>query len=77
VAFVDLPATIVWFDEAGQHLESLDNERPVGERLLTQFYRAVTSLVRRTSDMDDAYSALTIVQRARQSFREQRRIFLK
>ena len=77
VAFVDLPSTIVWFDEAGQHLESLDSERPVGELLLTQFYRAVTSLVRRTSDMDDAYAALTIVQRARQSFREQRRIFLR
>ncbi|GIW96079.1 MAG: hypothetical protein KatS3mg110_4120 [Pirellulaceae bacterium] len=77
VAFVDLPATIVWFDEAGQHLESLENERPVGERLLTQFHRAVTSLVRRTSDMEDAYSALTVIQRARQSFREQRRIFLR
>ncbi len=77
MAFVDLPLTIVWFDEAGQHLESLENERPIGERLLTQFYRAVTSLVRRTTDMQDAYSALMIVQRARQSFREQRRIFLK
>jgi len=46
---VDLPATLVWFDEAGRHQESLDSERPVGEQLLTHFYRAVTSLVRRTS----------------------------
>ena len=27
---VDLPATLVWFDEAGRHQESLDSERPVG-----------------------------------------------
>jgi predicted dehydrogenase len=76
VAFVDLPATLVWFDEAGQHLESLESERPVGERLLTQFYRAVTSLVRKTSDLEDAYRALRIVQQARISFRENRRAVL-
>ena len=39
IAFVDLPATLVWFDEAGRHQESLDSERPVGEQLLTHFYR--------------------------------------
>jgi len=77
VAFVDLPASLVWFDEAGQHLESLDNERPVGERLLTQFHRAVTSLVRRTSDLEDAYRALHVVQSARQSFKENRRVILE
>lgn len=77
VAFVDLPASLVWFDGAGQHLESLDNERPVGERLLTQFHRAVTSLVRRTSDLEDAYRALHIVQSARLSFRENRRVPLE
>jgi predicted dehydrogenase len=76
VAFVDLPATLVWFDNAGQHLESLENELPVGERLLTQFHRAVTSLVRRTSDLEDAYRALHIVQSARTSFRENRRVSL-
>ena len=59
IAFVDLPATLVWFDEAGRHQESLDSERPVGEQLLTQFHRAVTSLVRRTCDLEDAYRALT------------------
>ncbi len=77
VAFVDLPATLVWFDDAGQHLESLDSERPVGERLLTQFYRAVTSLIRKTSDLEDAYRALTIVRQARTSFRERRRVMLE
>ena len=33
IAFVDLPSTLVWFDEAGRHQESLESERPVGERL--------------------------------------------
>jgi predicted dehydrogenase len=74
VAFVDLPATIVWFDEAGRHQESLDSERPVGEQLLTQFYRSVTSLVRKTTDLDDACRALWIVQQADRSFREGRRL---
>jgi predicted dehydrogenase len=76
VAFVDLPATLVWFDNAGQHLESLENELSVGERLLTQFHRAVTSLVRRTSDLEDAYRAVHIVQSSRTSFHEQRRVIL-
>ena len=58
IAFVDLPTTLVWFDEAGRHQESLESERPVGEQLLTQFFRAVTSLVRRTCDLEDACLAL-------------------
>ena len=28
-----LPATLVWFDEAGRHHESLDTERPVARRV--------------------------------------------
>jgi predicted dehydrogenase len=76
IAFIDLPATLVWFDEAGRHVESLDNERPVGEQMLTQFYRAVTSLVRLTSDLEDAYRALNIVREARRSHEEGRRIVL-
>ena len=43
VAFIDLPSNLVWFDEAGRHLESLETELPVGERLLQHFHRAVTS----------------------------------
>ena len=42
-------------------MESLDRERPVGEGLLMQFYRAVTSLVLKTNDLEDAYRALSIV----------------
>jgi predicted dehydrogenase len=76
VAFVDLPATVIWFDEAGRHQESLESERPVGEHLLTQFHRSVTSLVRRTTDLEDACRALWIVQQADRSFTEGRRLAL-
>lgn len=67
VAFIDLPSTLVWFDEAGRHLESLDTEMSVGEQLLTQFHRAVTSLVRKMGDLEDAWRASQILQAARQS----------
>lgn len=77
IAFIDLPATLIWFDEAGRHLESLESERPVGEQLLTHFYRAVTSLVRKTSDLEDAYHALQIALAAQTSFREGRRVFIE
>ncbi|MDP6557149.1 MAG: Gfo/Idh/MocA family oxidoreductase [Pirellulaceae bacterium] len=76
VAFVDLPSTLIWFDDAGRHMESLDNERPVGEQLLTHFHRAVTSLVRRTADLEDAYRSLRIVLAARESARTAQRISL-
>ena len=75
-AFVDLPTTLVWFDEAGRHMESLESDRPVGEQLLTQFHRSVTSLVRKTDDLEDAYRALQVVLAAEQSAREGRRICL-
>lgn len=67
IAFVDLPSKIVWFDQAGQHVESLDSERPVGEQLLTMFHRAVTSLVRKASDLEDVYRALSVVLAAQDS----------
>ena len=76
IAFVDLPSTLIWFDEAGRHQESLESERPVGEQLLAQFHRAITSLVRRKCDMDDACRASIIVEEARRSFFEGRRIAL-
>ena len=77
IAFIDLPATLIWFDEAGRHLESLESERPVGEQLLTHFYRAVTSLVRKTSDLEDAYHALQIALAAQTSFNEGRRVAIE
>ena len=76
VAFVDLPTRLVWFDEAGRHQESLDSDRPVGEQLLANFHRAVTSLLRRTDDLQDAYQALQIVTAAKESSRSGKRIAL-
>ncbi len=64
IAFIDLPSTLVWFDKAGRHMESLDSERPVGEQLLSLFHRAVTSLVSNPSGLEDAYRAMSIVQEA-------------
>jgi predicted dehydrogenase len=74
VAFVDLPSTLIWFDQAGRHMESLETERPVGEQLLALFYRAVTSLVRRTNELEDVYRALSIVFAAEQSVVDGQRI---
>ncbi len=68
IAFVDLPSTLVWFDDAGRHQESLEGERPMGEQLLTQFHRAVTSLVRKSRDLQDACEAIAVVEQAMRSF---------
>ncbi len=67
MAFIDLPSNLIWFDSAGQHTESLEYERPVGEQMLDRFYRAVTSLIRRTTDPQDAYRAMQIVVSAAES----------
>ncbi len=74
IAFVDLPAQVIWFDKAGRHQESLDSERPVGEQLLSSFHRSVTSLVRNPAGLEDAYRALVVVLAARRSHQEGRRI---
>ena len=68
IAFVDFPSTLIWFDEAGRHMESLESERPVGEQLLLHFYRSVTSLVRNISSIDDTFHAHRIVSLAKESF---------
>ncbi|MGI9456723.1 MAG: Gfo/Idh/MocA family protein [Aeoliella sp.] len=74
IAFVDLPSSLVWFDAAGQHTESLDSEKPVGEQLLLHFHRQVNSLVLKTASLEDAYRATSIIIAAQQSHREGRRI---
>jgi predicted dehydrogenase len=74
IAFVDLPSTLIWFDEAGRHHEALESERPVGEQLLMQFYRIVTGHASGPSNLEDAYRALWIVDEARRSYREGGRI---
>jgi predicted dehydrogenase len=77
VAFIDLPSTLVWFDEAGQHAESLESDRPVGEQMLLHFHRSVTSLVRNYADLADAWRALKIVTGAHDSVAEGQRIQLQ
>ena len=67
MAFIDLPSNLIWFDDAGQHTESLESERAVGEQMLDRFYRAVTSLIRRTTDPQDAYRAMQVVVDAHRS----------
>jgi predicted dehydrogenase len=67
IAFIDMPATLVWFDHAGRQMESLDSERPVGEHMLSQFHRSVTSLVRSMAGLEDTYKAIVAVQQARAS----------
>jgi len=74
IAFIDLPASLVWFDTAGRHQESLDADRPVGEQMLLQFHRTVTSLVRRVSGLDETLTAMQIVAAADASAREGRRV---
>lgn len=76
VAFLDLPNTLVWFDDAGRHLESLETETPVGEQLLNQFHRAVTSLIRDVRGLDDAYQAAKILNAARRSYSQGKRVDL-
>ncbi len=75
VAFVDLPSTLIWFDEAGRHLETLDQDRPAGELMFWQFHRQVTSFVRDTTNLRDVFSALKVLALARKSFSEARRVF--
>jgi predicted dehydrogenase len=77
IAFIDLPSTLVWFDKAGRHQESLDSERPVGEQLLNLFHRAVTSLVRNPAGLEDSYRALAVVLESRRSHAEGRRVSLE
>ena len=77
IAFIDLPSTLIWFDHAGRRMESLDSERPIGEQLLCDFHRAVTSLVRNTASLEDAYRALSIVRAARASSDQGQRMALE
>ena len=74
LAFLDLPNSLIWFDAAGRHQEFLEAEMTVGQQLLTQFHRAVTSLIRKMGDLEDVCHSLTALQLARQSMREGRAI---
>ena len=77
MAFIDLPNTLIWFDDAGQHTESLEQERTVGELMLDHFHRAVTSLIRKRSDLEDAYRAMQVVLSANESAATGNRVFVR
>ncbi len=77
LAFVDLPNSLIWFDEAGRHQESLDSELSVGQQLLTQFHRAVTSLLRKMGDLEDVYKSLYALEKARASMQQGGRMTLE
>jgi len=74
IAFLDLPNTITWYDDAGQHLETLDHERPVGEQLLIHFHRAVSSLILKSSSLADTHRAVIIANQAKLSCELGRRV---
>lgn len=76
LVFVDLPNQLVWFDEAGRHQETLDSELSVGQLLLSQFHRSITSLVRKMADVDDLCVALRALQAAYDSACQRRTIEL-
>ncbi|MDX1962513.1 MAG: Gfo/Idh/MocA family oxidoreductase, partial [Pirellulales bacterium] len=76
IAFIDLPTNLVWFDNAGRHQESLENDRPLTEHLLNQFHRSVTSLVRQVSGLEDAFRAVQIVLAAQHSQATGQRVYL-
>ena len=74
IAFIDPPTNLVWFDDAGRHQESLENERPVDESMLLQFHRSTMSLVRRMGSLRDIARALQIVDAAARSQKTGNRI---
>ncbi|GAB6165484.1 Gfo/Idh/MocA family oxidoreductase [Thermostilla marina] len=76
VAYLDPPTTLVWFDQAGQHIEALEQEVPLTESMLMIFYRMVTSLIRRMTDIDDLCRAVQVVDIADRSAAEGRRLEL-
>ena len=74
LAFVDLPSTLVWFDDAGRHQESLDTELSMGQQMLNQFHRAITSLVCHVSDLEETCDAMRMLELAHQSMQQHQRI---
>ena len=67
MAFIDLPSNLIWFNQAGQHTESLGAERAVGEMMLDRFQRLVNGDLPQSTDAEDAYRAMKIVVSAHES----------
>jgi hypothetical protein len=49
----------------------------VGEILISQFHRAVTSLIRNPAGLEDTYRALTVVLAAQRSFADGKRSYIE
>jgi len=76
LAFLDLPSTLVWFDDAGRHQESLDTELPIGQQMLIQFHRAFSSRSSLASDWEETNEAIRILELASKSCNEHARLLL-
>lgn len=74
IAFIDLPSALVWFNGAGRHMESLDGERPVGERLFAAFHRLIENGNHHFDCLSEFRESTRVIQAARQSIAENRRI---
>jgi len=74
LAFLDLPSTLVWFDDAGRHQETLDTELPIGQQMLIQFHRAVESKSSLVSDLQETNDAIRILEKAKLSTKFHQRV---
>ncbi|MEW4565694.1 gfo/Idh/MocA family oxidoreductase [Bremerella sp. JC770] len=74
IAFIDLPNTLIWFNGAGRHMESLEGERPVGERLFSAFHRLMENGSNHFDCLAEFRESTRVNQAARQSIAENRRV---
>ena len=74
IAFIDFPSTVIWFNGAGRHMESLEGERPVGERLFAAFHRLLENGNPQLDCLQEFRESTRVIQAARQSIAENRRI---
>jgi predicted dehydrogenase len=77
LAFLDLPSTLVWFDDAGRHQETLDTELPIGQQMLIQFHRAVASKSSLVSNLEETNEAIRILDQAKLSTKTHQRVALR
>ncbi|MEX0791651.1 MAG: Gfo/Idh/MocA family oxidoreductase [Pirellulaceae bacterium] len=76
VAFIDLPNTLIWFSPAGRHMESLEGERPVGERLLAMFYREAQNKTQGETSLTEFQEITRVIQAADESIDQSSRVGL-
>ncbi len=74
IAFIDLPNTLTWFNSAGRHMESLEGERPVGERLFAAFHRLIENGNHHFDCLTEFRESTRVIQAARQSIADNCRI---